>query len=152
MKRRGNCCLSGDGLCDSPRHNAKYLTYSFMDKETGKIAGMSLIQVSEADNSNQMEKKGFIKTLQMFKDKNITPTQITTDHHAQIHKFLREEESDINHQFAIWHFVKNIKKKLISTSQKASCKILSKWVMSIGNHLRWACATSEGDAELFREK
>ena len=42
-------------------------------KETGKIAAMSLIQVSEVDNSNQMEKKGFIKTLQMFKDENITP-------------------------------------------------------------------------------
>ena len=37
MKRRGNCCLSGAGRCDSPRHNAKYLTYSFMDKETGKV-------------------------------------------------------------------------------------------------------------------
>ena len=52
MKRRGNCCLSGDGQCDSPGHNGKYLTYSFMDKETGKIAAMSLIQVSEVDNSN----------------------------------------------------------------------------------------------------
>ena len=44
-----------------------------MDKGAGKIAAMSLIQVSEVDNSNQMEKKGFIKTLQMFKDENITP-------------------------------------------------------------------------------
>ena len=47
MKRRGNCCLSEDGRCDSPRYNAKYLTYLFMDKETGKIAATSLIQVSE---------------------------------------------------------------------------------------------------------
>ena len=43
-----------------------------MDKETGKIATMSLIQVSEVDNSNQMEKKGFLETLQMFIDENIT--------------------------------------------------------------------------------
>ena len=56
--------------------------YSFMDKETGKIAAMSLIQVPEVDNSNQMEKKGFIKILQMFKDENITPTQITSDCHT----------------------------------------------------------------------
>ena len=34
-----------------------------MDKETGKIAAMSLIQVSEVGNSNQMEKKGFMKKL-----------------------------------------------------------------------------------------
>ena len=81
-----------------------------MDKETGKIAAMSLIQVSEADNSNQMEKKGSIKTLQMFKDKNITPTQITTDCHTQIRKYMREKEPGINHQFDVWHFVKKTNK------------------------------------------
>ena len=27
-----------------------------------------------------------------------------------------------------------------------------KWVKSIGNHLWWACATCDGDAELLREK
>ena len=46
-----------------------------MDKETGKSSAMSLIQVSEVDKSNEMEKKGFIKALQMFKDKNITTFQ-----------------------------------------------------------------------------
>ena len=29
--------LSGGGRCDSPGDNAKYLTYSFMDKSTNKI-------------------------------------------------------------------------------------------------------------------
>ena len=62
------------------------------------------------------------------------------------------EKKSINHQFDACHFAKNITKKLIHSSQKASCKILSKWVKSIGNHLRWACATSEGDVELSREK
>ena len=71
---------------------------------------MSLIKVSEVDNSNQMEKNGFIKTLQMFKDENITPTQITTDRHTQIRKYMREKEPGINHQFDVLHFVKNIKK------------------------------------------
>ena len=84
--------------------------YSFMDKETGKIAAMSLIQVPEVDNSNQMEKKGFIKILQMFKDENITPTQITSDCHTQIRKYMRENEPGINHHFDVWRFVKNIRK------------------------------------------
>ena len=44
------------------------------------------------------------------------------------------------------------KKKLINASQKASCKILSKWAKSIRNHLWWACATSEGDVELLQGK
>ena len=75
-----------------------------------KIAARSLIKVSEADNSNQMEKKGFIKTLQMFKDENITPTQITTDRHTQIRKYMKEKEPGINHLFDVLHFVKSIKK------------------------------------------
>ena len=53
---------------------------------------MSLIQASEVDNSNQMEKKGFIEILQMFKDENITPTQITTDCLTQIRKYMREKK------------------------------------------------------------
>ena len=71
--------------------------------------------------------------------------QITTDRHTQICKYMK-------HQFDVWHFVKSITKKLINASEKASCKILSNYVKSIGNHLRWACATSEGDIELLQEK
>ena len=99
-----------------------------------------------------MEKIGFIKRLQMYKGENITSTQITTDHHTQIRMYMREKEPDINHQFDVWHFVKNIKKRLINASQKASCKIPSKWIKLIRNHLWWACATSEDDVELLREK
>ena len=57
-----------------------------MDKETGKIAAMSLIQVSEVDKSNEMEKKGFIKALQIIKDKNITPfhQSCTVSHPKQL--------------------------------------------------------------------
>ena len=55
-----------------------------MDKKTGKIAARSMIPVSEVDNSNQMGKKGFIKTLHMFKGENITPMKITTNQHTQI--------------------------------------------------------------------
>ena len=60
-----------------------------MHKETGKITAMS----------NKMEKKEFIKILQMFEGENITSTQITADHHTQGHKYMREKEPDINHQF-----------------------------------------------------
>ena len=63
-----------------------------------------------------------------------------------------EKKQGKNHLFDVWHFVKNIKKKLINASQKASCKILSKWVKSIRNHLWCACTTSMGDVELLQEK
>ena len=65
---------------------------------------------------------------------------------------MREEEPDISHQFDVWHFVKSVKKKLRAASKKATCKILEKWIKSIGNHLWWCCATCEGDSELLREK
>ena len=77
-----------------------------MDKKTGKIAARSMIPVSEVDNSNQMGKKGFIKTLHMFKDENITPMKITTNRHTQIWKYMREKEPGINHQCDVWHFNK----------------------------------------------
>ena len=37
VKEKGPCYLSGDGRCDSPGNNAKYLTYSFMDKKKIRI-------------------------------------------------------------------------------------------------------------------
>ena len=51
IKEEGNLTnLSGDRRCDSPGHNAKYLTYSFMDKNTNKIVAFLLTQVTEAGN------------------------------------------------------------------------------------------------------
>ena len=58
LKEQDSCRLSGDGSCDSPGHNAKYLTYSFMDQITNKIAAMTITQVTEVKNSNDMEKVG----------------------------------------------------------------------------------------------
>ena len=74
IKEEGNLTnLSGNGRCDSPGHNAKYLTYSFMDKNTNKIVAFSLTQVTEAGNSNRMEKMGFKKALTLLKHQGIYP-------------------------------------------------------------------------------
>ena len=144
VKEKGPCYLSRNGRCDSPGHNAKYLTYSFMDKNTNKIVAFSLNQVSEAGNSNRMEKMGFEKSLRLLKNQGI-PEQITTDCHIQIRKHLIDQELGIIHQFDMWHFIKNIKKNLLAACKKSSCKIIEKWIKSIGNYFWWACATCEGD-------
>ena len=114
IKKHGVYHISGDGRCDSPGHNDKYLTYSFMDKITNRILAFSLTQVTEARNLNRMEKVGFKKALLTVKGEGIKPSQITTDRHTGIRKHLHEEESDIDHQFHVWHFVKNMKKRLCS--------------------------------------
>ena len=56
--------LAGDGRCDSPGHNAKYGTYSIMHVTTEKILDFSLVQVSEVNNSNCMEKEGLKRCLE----------------------------------------------------------------------------------------
>ena len=60
LKEQGLCRLSRDGGCDSPRHNANYLTYSFMDQITTKIIATLKTQATEAKKSNNMEKVRFI--------------------------------------------------------------------------------------------
>ena len=122
MKKHGVYHLSGDGRCDSPSHNAKYLTYSLMDKFTNRILAFSLTQVTETGNSNRMEKVGFKKVLSTTKGDGIIRSQITTDRHTGIRKHLREEEPNIDHQFD----VKNMKKRLRTAAIKASCIKLSK--------------------------
>ena len=42
LKEQSLYCLSGDGRCGSSRHNAKYLTYSFMDQITNKIVAVTI--------------------------------------------------------------------------------------------------------------
>ena len=144
--------LSGDGRCDSPGNSAKYLTYSLLDQCNGKIIAMSVTQCTETGSSNKMEKTGFIKVLNEIDKKQIQVTQITTDRHIQIKKYMREERPDICHQFDVWHVSKNIKQKILNASKKKSCSILIKWLKSICNHFWWACPTCEGNEILLQEK
>ena len=65
---------------------------------------------------------------------------------------MREEESDMNHQFDIWHFCKSIKTRVFNAAKKKSCKELMDWIKSICNHVWWCCATCENDEVLLREK
>ena len=54
-----------------------------MDKTTNKIVAFSLIQVSEVNNSNRMDKMGFKMSLTFFEKESNVPKQITTDRHIQ---------------------------------------------------------------------
>ena len=146
------CVFTGDGGCDSPGHNAKYLTYTFLEHSINKIVAMSLTQFTECGNSNRMEKYGFQKVLHCMVARDIHIKQITTDRHVQIKKIMKEERPNISHQFDIWHACKNIRKKLSKAAKKKSTSILNKWIKSICNHFWWPCATC-GDCEnTLREK
>ena len=81
---QGPCKLSGDGRCDSPGNNAKYLTSSLTNQETNEIIAFSINQVTEAENSNCRENLGFQKTLNEVREKGINVKQLTTDRYIQI--------------------------------------------------------------------
>lgn len=79
-------------------------------------------------------------------------SQITTDRHPQVRKYMREKRKYIVYQFDVWHVAKSIFKKLLKKSKKKTCQSLEPWIPSIRNHLWWSSATCGGDAELLKEK
>ena len=85
-------------------------------------------------------------------DVGITISSITTDRHKSIRKILREKYPEILHQFDVWHFAKNISKKLRAKAKLKRHISLQPWVKSIINHLWWSCATCGNDVELLKEK
>ena len=52
-----------------------------MDQIANKIAAVTITQVIEAKNSNNMEKVVFIKGLKFLRTNDVTVDQITTDIH-----------------------------------------------------------------------
>ena len=90
-----------------------------MDQITNKIAAMTITQLTEAKNSNNMEKVGFIKGLKFLRTNGVTIDQIT-DRHSQIRKHMRENEKDTIHQFDIWHFLQEHQEKFSSCCKKES--------------------------------
>lgn len=63
-------------------------------------------------------------------------------------KILRESYPDLQHEFDLWHIVKGIHKKLLSSKQPT----LVPWVRSIGNHLWYCASTCNGNADKLKEK
>ena len=95
-----------------------------MNQETNEMAAFSITQVTEAGNSNHMEKLGFQKTLNEVREKGIVVKQLTTE----------------------------IESKLIAAGKKSSCTVLQKWTKSIINHFWLVCSTNEGNEQLLQEK
>ena len=144
--------LNGDGRSDSPGHNAKYGTYTFMDSESGKVVSFNLVQVTEVSSSNAMEKEGFVRCLNSLEDDGISISTITTDRHTSIASTMQKDYSHITHQYDVWHLSKSILKKLRKKAKLKKNQDLNHWLQSISNHLWWSAATCNGDVVLLREK
>ena len=116
------CCLVGNGRCDSPGHSAKYCTYTFQDQDTCEFIDFNVMQVTEVGSSNRMEKRCFVNLLDKIEKLGVKVKQITTDRHLQIRKYIREKRKDIIYQFDVWHVAKSIFKKLLKIAKKTGTK------------------------------
>ena len=81
-----------------------------LDVKSNKIVDFNVVPVCKVKNSNAMEKKGFIETLNAIEEAGVDVAGVSTDSHPQIKKYMREEQKDKKH-IDPWHFCKNVKKK-----------------------------------------
>ena len=144
--------LVGDGRCDSPGYNAKYGMYTLMNSKTNEILDCHVVHVGQVANSSRMEKEGLVALLDRFDKIGLSITCLTTDRHTQIRKYMKEQRSDIKHQFDVWHVSKSIKKKLHKASLKKDATELRTWIKSIINHFWWCCASCKGSFTELKEK
>ena len=133
-KESGKIDLLRDGRCSSPGYNAKYGTYTVMNKQTGMIMDMHVSQAGVAGNSARMELGGLKNILQKLYDNVINIFSVTTGRYKQVRSFLRKNRKNIRHQFDVWRFAKNIKKHLLKATRKKYCSELGPWIKAIINH------------------
>ncbi|KAL3885227.1 hypothetical protein ACJMK2_025315 [Sinanodonta woodiana] len=116
--------LSGDARCSSPGHTVKYGSYTLMDVQTSKVVDIQLVQ--------------------FMKEEKVYISDLVTDRHSQVKKYIRTQQEGINHWFDVWHMAKGLKQW-----GRRKQNIVLQWSRSISNHMYW-CAASNG--ELVRHK
>ncbi|XP_056114874.1 uncharacterized protein LOC130091161 [Rhinichthys klamathensis goyatoka] len=116
-----------------------------MDLRSSTIIDLQLVQSNEVGGSNNMEKEGLRRSLDLLRAHGVTFDSIVTDRHPQIQKHLRE--ANITQYFNVWHIEKGVSKKLLKIAQNKDCEKLQKWYRSIKNHIYWTAASSSSGTE-----
>lgn len=66
-----------------------------------------LFQSNEVANSYGMELEGLKRSLAFLRQENqLIVSDIITDRHSSVKKYLREEQPTIRHWFDVWHVAK----------------------------------------------
>ncbi|XDV12214.1 hypothetical protein PO909_000927 [Leuciscus waleckii] len=145
LRQQQNIVLGGDMRADSPGHSAKFGSYSVMDLRNNTIIDLQLVQSNEVGGSNNMEKEGLRRSLDLLRAHGVTFDSIVTDRHPQIQKYLRE--ANITQYYDVWHIEKGVSKRLLKIAQNKDSEKLQKWYRSIKNHIYWTAASSSSGPE-----
>ena len=76
---KGDIDLLDDGSCDFPGYNAKYGTYSVLDKNSGLIHDFNVSHVRIAGNSARTELDGLKQVLELLEGHFLPISYLTTD-------------------------------------------------------------------------
>ena len=146
--------VCGDARSDSPGYSAKYTSYTIMDMATSLIIDQQLVSIADdkVTSSVAMEKEAVERSLDFIISCGLKINTLATDRHVGVRSLMKEKYPEINHQFDVWHFAKNITKKLHGKAQKKGATELMPWIHSINNHLYWCSRTCCGDPQLLKEK
>ena len=129
--------VAGDGRCDSPGYSAKCGTYTMMDTASQLIIDFELVQVTQASSSVGMEKLGFQTLMHRLQTAKLNIATIITDRSSQVKALMKKAYANVNHQFDIWQFVKNVSKKI--RKAKKGCQILLEWLPAIIPKILHSC-------------
>ena len=83
---KGDLDFFGDRSCDSPDYNAKYGTYTVLDKNSGLILDFNVSHVRIAGNSARMEFDGLKQVLERFEGRGLLISSLTIDRHKQVRR------------------------------------------------------------------
>lgn len=139
---------------DSPRHSAKYCTYTVMNQDDKKILAMEIVDKMECHlKSGTMEAKGFRRSVRSLQEQGVVLKEIVTDAHPQISYIMKKNFPEIKHSYDMWLGAKNLgKKKLMSVSCSKGNEDLKPWLSDITNHFFHSADTCNGDVEVMQGK
>ncbi|KAM4726695.1 uncharacterized protein FYW61_012459 isoform 2-T4 [Anableps anableps] len=153
MKKKGTALrLGGDARCSSPGHTTKYGSYCLMDMNTGEVLTTHIVECNGVQGRATVELEGLKQGICILEQHGLIVTELITDRHAQVCKWLKTEKPNIKHWFDVWHVSKSIFRKLVAAAKKPNCTSVGLWAQAISNHLYWTAATSGGDADMAVQK
>ena len=111
---------------------------------------LNFVECTETTSSQAMEKFAFENVLSRCLEEKLEVATIVTDRSQSIKKLMKAKK-DIDHQFDVWHFAKNVASKLRAGSKKKDQQPFLEWIPAIINHLRYCSRSCQRHPQPLRE-